>query len=48
MEQKEVEMNDSQSGKSIQTQLMEKSLEGLGSVENGQLVDGKVIQVTDE
>ncbi len=48
MEQMEVEKDAAQDSKSaIQTQL-EESLKGLGTLEDGQLVDGKVIQVTDD
>ncbi len=48
MEQKEVEMDETLNSKSaIQTQL-EESLNSLGTVEDGQLVDGTVVQVTDD
>ncbi len=48
MEQMEVEKDESQNSKSeIQTQL-EESLKGLKELEDGQLVDGSVIAVTDE
>src|SRR5574344_1706754 len=48
MEQMEVEKDAAQDSKSaIQTQL-EESLKGLGTLEDGQLVEGKVIQVTDD
>jgi small subunit ribosomal protein S1 len=48
MEQMEVEKDAAQNSKSaIQTQL-EESLKGLGTLEDGQLVEGKVIQVTDD
>src|SRR5574344_477223 len=48
MEQMEVEKDAAQDSKSaIQTQLDE-SLKGLGTLEDGQLVEGKVIQVTDD
>jgi small subunit ribosomal protein S1 len=48
MEQMEVEKNETQNSTgNIQTQL-EESLKSLGTLEDGQLVDGKVIQVTDD
>ena len=48
MEQMEVEKDEAQDSKSeIQTQL-EESLKGLKELEDGQLVDGTVIAVTDE
>ena len=48
MEKMEVEMDDVQNSKdSIQTQL-EESLNRLKPLEDGQLVDGSVIAVTDE
>ncbi len=46
MEQMEVEKDETQKG-AIQTQL-EESLKGFGTLEDGQLVDGTVIQVTDD
>ena len=46
MEQMEVEKEESKN--SIQTQLMEESLKSLGTVEDGQLVDGTVVQVTSD
>lgn len=49
MEQMEVEKEEAQNKKSeIQTQLMEESLKSLGTVEDGQLVDGTVVQVTND
>ncbi|MCR5289186.1 MAG: 30S ribosomal protein S1 [Treponema sp.] len=48
MEQMEVEKNNTQDAQgSIQTQL-EESLKNLPTLEDGALVDGKVVQVTDE
>ena len=47
MEQMEVEKDESQEQGAIQTQL-EESLKGFGTLEDGQLVDGTVIQVTDD
>ncbi|MBQ0050673.1 MAG: 30S ribosomal protein S1, partial [Treponema sp.] len=47
MEQMEVETEETQKS-TIQTQLMEESLKSLGTVEDGQLVDGTVVQVTDD
>jgi small subunit ribosomal protein S1 len=48
MEQMEVEKDETQNSKGvIQTQL-EESLKSLGTLEDGQLVEGTVIQVTDE
>ncbi len=48
MEQMEVEKNEAQNSKGdIQTQL-EKSLEGLIELKDGQLVDGTVVQLTDD
>ena len=47
MDQMEVEMNETQDSKgNIQTQLQEEYLKSLESLEEGQLVDGTVIQVT--
>ena len=47
MDQMEVEMNETQNSKeNIQTQLQEEYLKSLESLEEGQLVDGTVIQVT--
>ena len=47
MDQMEVEMNETQDSKgNIQTQLQEKYLKSLESLEEGQLVDGYVVQVT--
>lgn len=49
MDQMEVEMNETQNSKeNIQTQLQEEYLKSLESLEEGQLVDGTVIQVTPE
>ncbi len=49
MEEMEVEMNDTQiSETSIQTQLQEKYLKSLDTLEEGQLVEGLVIQVTSD
>ena len=49
MDQMEVEMNETQDSKgNIQTQLQEEYLKSLESLEEGQLVDGTVIQVTPE
>ncbi len=49
MEEMEVEMNESQnSDTSIQTQLQEKYLKSLETLEEGQLVDGHVVQVTSD
>ncbi len=49
MEEMEVEMNGTQvSDTSIQTQLQEKYLKSLETLEEGQLVDGLVIQVTSD
>ncbi|MCI1210082.1 MAG: 30S ribosomal protein S1 [Treponema sp.] len=48
MEQMEVETNETQNSKgNIQTQL-EQSLKSLGTLEDGQLVEGTVIQLTDD
>ncbi len=47
MDQMEVEMDESKnSGDNIQTQLQEEYLKSLEQLEEGQLVDGRVIQVT--
>ena len=47
MDQMEVEKNEAQNSKgNIQTQLQEEYLKSLESLEEGQLVDGTVIQVT--
>ncbi len=49
MEEMEVEMNETQnSDTSIQTQLQEKYLKSLETLEEGQLVDGHVVQVTSD
>ncbi len=49
MEEMEVEMNETQNSEtSIQTQLQEKYLKGLETLEEGQLVDGHVVQVTSD
>lgn len=49
MEQMEVEKDETQDKKSeLQTQLMEESLKSLSTVEDGQLADGTVVQVTDD
>ena len=46
MEQMEVEKNEAKN--SIQTQLFEESLKSLGALEDGQLVEGTVVDVTAE
>ena len=47
MEQKDVVMDEGLNSKdNIQTQLQEKYLKSLESLEEGQLVDGYVVQVT--
>ena len=47
MDHMKVEMNETQDSKvNIQTQLQEEYLKSLESLEEGQLVDGTVIQVT--
>ncbi len=49
MAEKDVEMNESQDSKSnVQTQLQEEYLKSLESLEEGQLVEGEVIQVTSD
>ncbi len=49
MEQKDVVMDEAQNSKSnIQTQLQEEYLKSLESLEEGQLVDGYVVQVTQD
>ncbi len=47
MEQMEVETEETQKS-TIQTQLMEESLKSLGTVEDGQIVEGIVVQVTSD
>ncbi len=49
MDQMEVAMNETSNSKgNIQTQLQEEYLKSLGALEEGQLVDGDVIQVTND
>ena len=47
MEQMEVEKNVAKKG-NIQTQLQEETLKSFESLEEGQLVDGIVVQVTSD
>ncbi|MFI3257335.1 MAG: S1 RNA-binding domain-containing protein, partial [Spirochaetales bacterium] len=49
MEEMEVETNETQnSDKSIQTQLQEEYLKALETLEEGQLIEGQVVQVTSD